>query len=755
MTKLFTVVLNMSITASYVAIAVMIIRILLKKVSIPKSFSYILWLAVLIRLVFPFGFNSAFSFFSFIKPANGTGTASIEYVPYKIGLMQKPAVDVGINGINNAVNSSLPPATPYASVNPMQIDMWIASIIWIIGMAALFGYFIISYLKILSKVKTATLIKDNIFETDRITTPFLCGVITPKIYVPLGIAENELPYVIEHEKVHIKRWDYIIKPFAFLVLILHWFNPVMWVSFRLMSKDMEMSCDELVIKKMGSEAKGSYSKSLLSLSMKNSGFNLGSPICFGESNIKSRIKNILSYKKPALCVLVLAIAAIGLLTVAFTTNPKENKTISNTYFGYSIKMLMNNKTQYVGNNSKVTHLIDAMPLPEGIARSTVELQTTAKPYGITINFNINEASGTKLKDTMEDAFYRNSIMLFSLVENADIVNCKVVDSTNKNAGAAYSFSYTREAVQKLIGEDVRHYADSEELLKRLIDKIKIMSLRANALNKAADVSQIEKNLGVIMSSPLSSSNPKDYMKAHQKEYEDIVKMGNGALNYLLLQFEKGGNDNLRGQIMMALCKEMLGNRNNVTDESLSPQQWFSKLSLQEEIRLPDFKANVSDLKEQLVYDAAVKKYSRSGYGFTVVAPTIFGSFEEGNKLKIIATVYSSSYKLYGKTLSEVGGSVVPAAITYTKGDDGKYTLQEYKECMDGSEFGKSIEEFCTMPVSGKTIKGLYSKIMQDYGSNKIREELLMKNLKEHLENNNQSGIILKYKSFQKDPVTLT
>jgi hypothetical protein len=127
----------------------------------------------------------------------------------------------------------------------------------------------------------------------------------------------------------------------------------------------------------------------------------------------------------------------------------------------------------------------------------------------------------------------------------------------------------------------------------------------------------------------------------------------------------------------------------------------------------------------LVYDAAVRKYSRPNGGFTVAAPTIFGSYEEGNKLKIVATVYSSTFKLYNKKLSEVGGSVVPAAITYAKGDNGEYTLMEYKEAMDGSYFGKSIEDFCTLPVSGNVIEGLYSKVMKDYGSNKDRNALLL------------------------------
>ena len=731
----------MSITASYVALAVIAIRMLLKKV--PKAFSYALWLAVLIRLVCPFSFNSAFSLLSFLKPNVQVSTGAMEYVPYNIGLMQDPAVDVGIGGINQAVNSSLPSAMLAVSVNPMQIIMEFFRIIWVGGMVLLLIYSVISYLKVTNNVKTATLVKDNIFKTDRITMPFLCGFIKPKIYVPVGISENELSYILAHEQTHIKRLDYLIKLFAFLALIVHWFNPFMWLSFALMSKDMEMSCDESVIKKMGSDVKGGYSNSLLSLSVKRSGFILGSPLAFGESNIKSRIKNILNYKKPALWVAILAVVATASLLIAFTANPKHIQTAPNTYLGYSIKILMDNKTPYVGNNSKVISLIDAMPLPAGIVRDTVELQTATLPYGITIYFNMNDASGIKVQGAISgNTFYRNSILLFSLINNADIINYKIADKTGKYNGVSYNFPYTRELAEKLIGEDVRHYASSSDTLKSLIDKINSTPLMEKTDAQVTESNEIENYLETIMSSPKTASSPHDYIKAHQKEYESILKKGDEALNYLLVQFEKGGNNDLKGYIMMTLCKDLLGDRNNVTDESLSPQNWFSQLSPYGEIKLPDFKANVSDPIEQLVYDAAVKQYSRPNDGFTVVAPTIFGSYEEGNKLKVFATVFSSRYKLHNKMLSQGGGSVVPVAITYIKGDNGKYTLQEYKEPMDGSYFSKTIEEFCTMPVSGHVIEGLHSKIMKDYGDNKNRDALLIKNLIEHLKANNQKDVTI-------------
>lgn len=573
MTKLFTAILNMSITASYVALAVIAIRILLKKV--PKVFSYTLWSAVLIRLVCPFGFNSAFSFLSFLNPKVQTNIGTMEYLPHNIGLMQNPTVDVGFGRINHLANFSLPPAIPAASANPLQIIMEIAGIIWVAGIAALLIYGIISYLKVINNVKTATLIRDNIFETDRITTPFVCGFIKPKIYVPAGMSPNELSYILAHEQTHIKRLDYLIKPLAFLVLVVHWFNPLMWVSFALMSKDMEMSCDESVIKKMGSAAKGSYSNSLLSFAIKRSGLILGSPLAFGESNIKSRIKNILNYKKPALWVVALAVVATASLLVALTANPKSEQAPAHTvYSGYMIETLMDNKTPYVGNNVKDIALIDAMPLPEGIVRNTVELQTAASPYGITINFSMNGASGIKGRGAVGgDAFYRNSIILFSLIDNVDVINCKITDSTGKHDGASYNFTYTREAAEKLIGEDVRHFAGSADALENLINRLNNTPFGANTAAQAAASSQIERYLVIIMSSPRASSNPQDYIKAHEGEYNAILALDTKALPHLFSEFNKGGQTGLKGHIMERLCRTILGSE-DIQYESINPQDWY-------------------------------------------------------------------------------------------------------------------------------------------------------------------------------------
>lgn len=264
---------------------------------------------------------------------------------------------------------------------------------------------------------------------------------------------------------------------------------------------------------------------------------------------------------------------------------------------------------------------------------------------------------------------------------------------------------------------------------------------------------IENNLQIIMSSPLDSSRPEDYIDAHRDEYENILKQGDNALNYLLSQFEKGDSNGLRGHIMMQLCKDLLGDGNNVGDKTLSPQEWYNALLIIKETKLPDFKYLGNNPIEKLVYDTEIEQ-NKNPYrgGFVVVAPKIHAYYEEANKLKVFVTTYSSSYHLYDKTLSVDGGGVTPAAITYVKNEDGSYSLEKYEQAMDGSFFPKSIEDYSTMPISGKKIAGLADKILKHYGDYSDIITLHRVNLIKHLEYNNLDGIMIKKPNGDIEPL---
>lgn len=478
--NLFLMILNMSITASYVALAVIMARFLLRRA--PKIFSYILWATVAIRLITPVSFASSFSILGLVKFQNKTGTGFMEFVPQEIGMQKNPVVDIGIKEVSHFINSSLPVATPMASASPVQIIVWIGSIIWIIGVVILLLFSILSYLKILVRVRTATLVKDNIYETDQIDTPFVCGFLNPKIYIPIGMSDHELSYILLHEKIHIMRRDYLIKPFAFMLLIIHWFNPLMWLSYALMSKDMEMSCDESVVNKMGHQIKGSYSTSLLTLSVSKKRLLTGSPLAFGESNVKARIKNILTYRQPSKRMIAAYMLVIAALVVGCTANPKplqqslQQGTSHSLYSGYDIDKLMENKTLYVGNASKVGGLLGGMPEPTGFEWNGMALQTTAKPYGVTVNYIMSDSvRGIDEAEINGEVYYRNSILLLSLIDNVDIITYSIVDSPGQNDGIVNTFTFTREQADKQFGEDVRHYAIDETSLRQLIDRLDSLS----------------------------------------------------------------------------------------------------------------------------------------------------------------------------------------------------------------------------------------------------------------------------------------
>ena len=305
MSAIFMEILNTSVMASIVACAVMLVRLLLKKA--PRMFSYALWAIVLFKLLCPFKLESALS----VLPS------SANTVPQSMIYTQVTATPVNTmpvaDNANNMLNVVIPPMEPVVNADPVDIVLSIASWVWFTGVIILLVYAVFSYLRLKLRLRTSVLVRKNIWETDIISTPFVLGFIKPKIYLPVDLDETD--YILEHEQTHIKRFDYLVKPIAFFALCLHWFNPVIWLSYFLFCKDMEMSCDESVLKRSDHDIRVRYSGSLLALSSKQSG--LISPLAFGESNTKSRIKNTLRYKKPSLWISIAAVAAVVAVTVGF------------------------------------------------------------------------------------------------------------------------------------------------------------------------------------------------------------------------------------------------------------------------------------------------------------------------------------------------------------------------------------------------------------------------------------------------------
>lgn len=252
--------------------------------------------------------------------------------------------------------------------------------------------------------------------------------------------------------------------------------------------------------------------------------------------------------------------------------------------------------------------------------------------------------------------------------------------------------------------------------------------------------KVEENLKIIMSSPKTSSNPQDYIEAHQNEYHNILKMGDKSLQYMLSLFKAGENSGLKSHIMMPLCIDLLGDRNNVKEGSYSsPKEWYEKLSPYTAAKLPNFEYETENKIESMVYRAALAKYenNKKDDAVVIVAPHIFGTYENGNELKIFTTVYYSEFNLYDKTISEQSGGIVPSAIIYTKNNDGTYSFKKYVEAMDGSDFQKSIEDFC------KPRNDIAKEMMTHYGNYEDLFKLMKDNLVKYLNKNGLKNVKLK------------
>ncbi len=313
MEAVFLKILNMSITASWIVLAVIVVRFLQKKA--PRWITVLMWGLVGIRLVCPFSLESIFSLIP-----------SAETVPSNIPYTNTPTIHSGVAVLNSAVNpilsESFAPAAG-ASVNPMQVITFAASIIWIVGIAAMLGYTAVSYLRIRKKVREAVPFQENIWLCDHVDTPFILGIIWPRIFLPSAMREQDMKYVIAHEKAHLKRHDHWWKSLGFLLLTIYWFHPILWIAYVLLCRDIELACDEKVIRAMGTENKKPYSDTLINCSVPRRAI-AACPLAFGEVNVKERVKSVLNYKKPAFWIVIAAIVSCIAVAVCFLTNPEKS-----------------------------------------------------------------------------------------------------------------------------------------------------------------------------------------------------------------------------------------------------------------------------------------------------------------------------------------------------------------------------------------------------------------------------------------------
>ena len=314
MSELFLEIVNRSIAASWIVIAVLILRFCLKKA--PKWVNVLLWGIVAVRLIFPFSIESALSLIP-----------STETVSPSIMMETAPSVQTGVPALDQVINPvidhSLSPA-PGASANPLQIWIPVLTVIWLLGVAALFLYSAVSYRRLRRRVCEAVILRDNIYQSENVCSPFVLGIIRPKIYLPYHMDKREMDHVIAHEQTHIRRRDHWWKPLGFLLLTVHWFNPLLWLGYILLCRDIELACDEKVIREMGSEQRADYTQALVSCSVSRRSI-AACPLAFGEVGVKTRVKSVMNYKKPAFWIILASALICAAAAVCFLTNPKTEQ----------------------------------------------------------------------------------------------------------------------------------------------------------------------------------------------------------------------------------------------------------------------------------------------------------------------------------------------------------------------------------------------------------------------------------------------
>ena len=423
MNELFLKIINMSISASWLILAVLILRLVLKKA--PKWVNVLLWGIVAVRLICPLSFESALSLIP-----------SSETIPLDIEMAAKPTIDSGVPAINSVVNPVLssfaPPQHVLTSANPLQIWIPILNIIWLIGVGALLLYTAVSYWRLCRKVDTAVRYKGNIFQSENVSSPFVLGIIKPRIYLPFNMNGQNLEHVVAHEQAHIHRKDHWWKPLGFLLLTIHWFNPLMWLAYVLLCRDIELACDEKVIKELGNEQRADYMQVLVACSVSRR-MIAACPLAFGEVGVKERVKSVMNYKKPAFWVIIIAVIICVGVAVCFLTNPKQDR--------YTLRIVVpaGSQEEFVYTEEEVSTVRNSIKIWSGDGLGDTEVllfpvnKTAETGYtatyltnGMSVEFDAEKDTWFKIGVNMQNPT-NEDIIVYVEVENVEV---RIVDEIN-------------------------------------------------------------------------------------------------------------------------------------------------------------------------------------------------------------------------------------------------------------------------------------------------------------------------------------
>lgn len=439
MDKLFDVVLELSWQAGLIALAVMAVRLLLRRKASRRALC-LLWVLVALRLVLPVRFTveSPVSLQAEETPVNRVYHAMQEAgapAPSETGTATaKPSAP-------SDTAAAVIPASPAAEMGTLRLFARYLPWLWVMGMGGMGAYMLLSLVWMRLTLRRAEHVRDNVYRCTQWSTPFVLGIIAPRIYVPESVSPEDLPQVLAHERCHIRRWDHVMKPFAFLLLAVHWFNPVLWASYILLGRDMENACDELALKNADTSRRAAYSRALVSCAAQPK-MAAVCPLAFGEVAVKERVKNVIHYKKPAVWAAVMVAVAAVIIGACLLTKPAEDKS------GYPLdaKELYALRTPYVGNNSAVGAILDALGMPEmgdtadsGTYAYSIRLDTNREPMGVTVCYAFAGDVPERSAEWNRQMAQRGYIAM-ALIDNMDWFRWTDIDQagTSHIIGAVYS-----------------------------------------------------------------------------------------------------------------------------------------------------------------------------------------------------------------------------------------------------------------------------------------------------------------------------
>ena len=648
MSDLFLNILNMSIAASWLILAVVLLRFVLKKA--PKWIAVLLWGIVARRLAVPFSFESALSL---IPSAETFNAHNIQY--------GTPAISSGIPAVNNAVNPVLGETfapNPGASVNPLYVWTFIVSVIWLIGIAAMLLYAVTSYVRVHRSVAERAPYEGNIFLCDHVKSPFILGLVRPKIYLPSSMDEAAMGPVIDHEKAHLARHDHWWKPLGFLILTAHWFNPLCWIAYVLLCRDIELACDEKVIRQMDLDGKKQYSAALLECS---TGRRLVTvcPLAFGEVGVKERVKNVLNYKKPAFWLIVVAVVACGVVAVIFATNPVK-------------KQPPMNNLQLI--SADVMNLRSDPPILYSMNTSELdELSSRLKDINMT---GVDD-------DLMGMTPYYSITITDQKVEGFSVSG---FDTDGNHVGILYQGHYYRvqdDDFSRYLQNICAGYQRADALPRLTLDDVVTLSKNGNALSWP----DFERYQGWEVGSGLY------IMRYEIDELFDVLVGGvpDETPWYIYLRVNNEADDriDIRTEDVSAFAEahrndvpKVIGSKPDGGGEPAPEEPNFSTLS-----------------EEQTAIQQAIREHNRSADPTGLVS---CASFAELACIVVDGSDFSeyihygwalyNEYRVTDSGLKTVRGSHVPVAITFREDPSGTLTLEEYWQPRDGSYYAQDIRE---------------------------------------------------------------